>query len=83
MKKSVYSVVSEPLLNIDEDLLWIAPVDGMHISQGCMTHLTFECSTQLAKCGGVDDSFTSNLIQQVQERIEDMESIANEDEEYL
>ena len=83
MKKSVYSVVSEPLLNIDDDLLWVTPVDGMHISQGLMSHLTLECSAQLGKCGGADDSFTSNLIQQVQERIEDMESIANEDEEYL
>ena len=83
MKKSVYSVVSEPLLNIDDDLLWVTPVDGMHISQGCMTHLTFECSVQLAKCGGVDDGFTSSLIQQVLEKIEDMESIAKEDEDYL
>ena len=83
MKKSVYRVVSKPLLNIDDDLLWVTPVDGMHISQGAMTHLTFKCSTQLINCGGDDDGFTSNLIQQVQEKIDDMESIAKEDEEYL
>ena len=48
----------------------------MHVSQGLLTHLTFDRCTQLVKCGGVDDGFTSNLIQQVQEKIDDMKSIA-------
>ena len=70
-------------MNIDDDLLWVTPVDGMHISQGIMIHLTLECSTQLANHGGVDDGFTSKLIQQVQEQIEAMESCAEDDEDYL
>ena len=63
MKESVYNVVSEPELNIDDDLLWVTPVNSMHIIyQGLMTYLIFDFSTQLAKCGGVGDDFTSNLI---------------------
>ena len=83
MKKSVFSVISEPLLKIDDDLFWITPVDGMHISQGIMTHLTLECSTQLANIGGVDDDFTTKLIEQVQEHIDAMKSISKEDDEFL
>ena len=83
MKKSVFSVISEPLLKIDDDLFWITPVDGMHISQGIMTHLTLECSTQLANIGGVDDGFTTKLIEQVQEHIDAMKSISEEDDEFL
>ena len=82
-KKQAYSVVTKPLLNIDDDLLWVQPVDPLHLLQGNMTHLTSECSTQLESCIGDDDEDFTSKIQDVQEHIDSMESIAKEDEDYL
>ena len=79
----MFSVISESLLKFDDDLFWIIPVDDIHISQGIMTHLTLECSIQLANIGGVDDGFTTRLVQQIQEHIEAMKSIAKGYDKFL
>ena len=83
MKKSGFSVISEPLLKIDNDLFWITPVYCMHISQGIMTHLTLECSAQLENIGKFDDGFTTKLVEQVLEHIDAMKSISKDNDKFL
>ena len=48
-----------------------------------MTHLTLECSAQLANIGGVNDDFTTRLVQQIQEHIDGMKSNAKGNDELL
>ena len=48
-----------------------------------MTHLTLECSIKLANIGGVEDGFTPRLVEQIQEHINTMKSIAKGDDEFL
>jgi hypothetical protein len=75
-KKSVLSIINEPLLHIDDDLLYLHNGEPMHVSQGLMTHLTKETATQmeLIEMNGEDD-FIFNLTVQVEEHITLMDDL--------
>ena len=75
-KKSVLSVVTEPLLHIDDDLLYLHNGEPMHVSQGCMTHLTKQTATQLESLDlGTEDDFISISTVEVEEHIESMDEL--------
>ena len=75
-KRSVLSVVNEPLLHIDDDLLYLHNGEPMHVTQGCMTHLTKQTATQLEllKLDGEDD-FISELTVKVDDFIQSMDEL--------
>jgi hypothetical protein len=75
-KKSVLSVVTEPLLHIDDDLLYLHNGEPMHVSQGLMTHLTKQTATQLERLNlDTEDDFISILTVEVEEHIKLMDEL--------
>ena len=69
LKKDVSSVVHEPLLHIDNDLLYLHTDNPMHVSQGMMTHLTEETSMQLQNITNTELAFVEDQSCKVKEFI--------------
>ncbi|OEU21441.1 hypothetical protein FRACYDRAFT_235067 [Fragilariopsis cylindrus CCMP1102] len=82
LKKDVFSVVHTPLLHVDDDLLYIHTGEPMHVSQGCNTHLTEECCTQLEEIFSLDSmgDFIPELMTKVKSYIDEMVDLEESNE---